>query len=240
MTFICNTLYTATSIRDHFFTHKVAITLCIIHPNCSIPSDTSIYNDEVLTAMGVILVIPSALAIELVVSIYSVKCHFRSRLNLRHGNQYHSWKHYTLQIVHVLALWNIMITIQIIAMVTFPICVLLLINPQVTMLYVIFLSMVPASLTLIVAYLMYQCQQPRRGRICWNVKQCGKKIVQLVAIVAVLGLIMTLLVLYEVMLSVQVEIGTGVKGLLLSLLPSLPLFALGWLPEEVSEENKEV
>ena len=61
---------------------------------------------------------------------------------------------------------------------------------------------------------------------------------QLVAIVAVLGLIMTLLVLYEVMLSVQV--GTGVKGLLLSLLPSLPLFALGWVPEEVSEENKEV
>ena len=69
-----------------------------------------------------------------------------------------------------------MITIQIIAMVTFPICVLLLINPQVTMLYVIFLSMVPASLMLIVAYLMYQCQQPRRGRICCNVKQCERKI----------------------------------------------------------------
>ena len=47
---------------------------------------------------------------------------------------------------------------------------------------------------------------------------------QLVAIVAVLGLIMTLLVLYEVMLSVQVQVGTGVKGLLtISLLPSLPL-----------------
>ena len=228
-TFICNTFYTATSIRDHFFTHKVAITFCIIHPNCSIPSDTSIYNDEVLTAVAVILVIPSAVFIELVVSIYSVKCYFRGRLNLRHGNRYHSWKHYTLQIVHVLALWNIMITIQIIAMVTFPICVLLLINPQVTMLYVICLSMVPASLTLIIAYLMYQCQQPRRGRICCNVKQGGKKkIVQLVAIVAVLGLIMTLLVLYEMMLSVQV--GTGVKGLPLSLLPSLPLFALGWLP----------
>ena len=214
-TFICNTFYTATSIRDHFFMYKVAITFCIIHPNCSIPSDTSIYNDEVLTAVAVILVIPSALVIELVVSIYSVKCHFRSRLNLRHGNRYHSWKHYTLQIVHVFALWNIMITIQIIAMVTFPICVLLLINPQVTMLYVIFLSMVPASLMLIVAYLMYQCQQPRRGRICCNVKQCGKKFVQLVAIVAVLGLMMTLLVLYEVILSVQAQVGAGVKGLLL-------------------------
>ena len=52
-----------------------------------------------------------------------------------------------------------MITIQIIAMITFPICVLLLINPQVTMLYVIFLSVTPASLMPIIAYLMYQCQQ---------------------------------------------------------------------------------
>ena len=66
--------------------YKVAITFCIIHPNCSIPSDTSIYNDEVLTAVAVILVVPSALVIELVVSIYSVKCHFGGRLNLRHGN----------------------------------------------------------------------------------------------------------------------------------------------------------
>ena len=38
---------------------------------------------------------------------------------------------------------------------------------------------------------------------------------QLVAIVAVLGLMMTLLVLYEVILSVQVQVGAGVKGLLL-------------------------
>ena len=60
---------------------------------------------------------------------------------------------------------------------------------------------------------------------------------QLVVIVAVLGLIMTLLVLYEVMLSVQVEVGTGVKGLLLSLLPSLPLFALGWYLKRRSQKK---
>ena len=63
---------------------------------------------------------------------------------------------------------------------------------------------------------------------------------QLVVIVAVLGLIMTLLVLYEVMLSVQVEVGTGVKGLLLSLLPSLPLSALGWYLKRRSQKKAEI
>ena len=61
---------------------------------------------------------------------------------------------------------------------------------------------------------------------------------QLVATLAVLGLIMTLLVLHEVMLSVQVQVGTGVKGLLLSLLPSLPLSTLGWYLKRSQKKTK--
>ena len=61
---------------------------------------------------------------------------------------------------------------------------------------------------------------------------------QLVATLAVLGLIMTLLVLHEVMLSVQVQVGTGVKGLPLSLLPSLPLSALGWNLKRSQKKTK--
>lgn len=45
--------------------------------------------------------------------------------------------------------------------------------------------------------------------------------------IAILGLIITLLALYEVMLLVQVQ--TGVKGLVLSLLPSFPtICTIGW------------
>ena len=37
----------------------------------------------------------------------------------------------------------------------------------------------------------------------------------------------------------QIQIGSGVKGLLLSLLPSFPLPALNWMVlEKVSEESK--
>jgi len=49
-----------------------------------------------------------------------------------------------------------------------------------------------------------------------------------VAITATVGLIATLFVLYELMLLVQVQIETGVKGIVLSLLPSFPLSVLGW------------
>jgi len=49
-----------------------------------------------------------------------------------------------------------------------------------------------------------------------------------VVITATIGSILTLLVLYELMLLVQVQIEIGVKGIVLSLLPSFPLSALGW------------
>ena len=55
--------------------------------------------------------------------------------------------------------------------------------------------------------------------------------------IAIPGLIIALLGLYEVMLSVQVEIGTGIKGLLLSLLPSFPLSALGWYLKRRSQKK---
>ena len=52
------------------------------------------------------------------------------------------------------------------------------------------------------------------------------------------GTIITLLGLYELMLLEQVQIETGIKEILLSLLPSFLLSALGWyLKRGVSEEG---
>ena len=73
--------------------------------------------------------------------------------------------------------------------------------------------------------------------MCCNVKHCGRKCLQLVVMIATIGLIITILVLYEVMLSVQVQIGTGVKGLVLSLFPSFPLSALGWYLKRRSQKR---
>ena len=57
--------------------------------------------------------------------------------------------------------------------------------------------------------------------------------------IAILGLITTLLALYEVILLVQAQAGTGVKGLLLSLLPSFPLSAIGWYLKRRSQREAE-
>ena len=62
---------------------------------------------------------------------------------------------------------------------------------------------------------------------------------QLIVIVAILGLTIALISLYEVILVVQVQVGTGVKGLLLSLLPSFPLSALGWYLKKRSQKKAE-
>ena len=56
-------------------------------------------------------------------------------------------------------------------------------------------------------------------------------------IVALLGLLITLLGLYELMLLEQVQIGTGIKEILLSLLPSFPLSALGWYLKRRSQKK---
>ena len=235
--FFCNILYIAASIR-HTFRSKPAITSCLIHPNCSIPSDASVYKDEVLTLLAVIIITPSAVFIELIVSVLAV---FHYQKSLRRVGQRSSCKQCILQGVHVLALWNMLIVIQLITMIATPICVLLFIHPQVTVLFTIFLLMMPVSLTLIVAYLLYHCQQQRRRRVFCNAKCCGVMFVQLFVMIAIMGLIIALLALYEVMLLVQVQVGsqTGVKGILLSLLPSLPLSALGWYLKRRSQRKTE-
>ena len=62
--------------------------------------------------------------------------------------------------------------------------------------------------------------------------------VYFVAITATIGLILALLILYELMLLVQVQIENGVKGIVLSLLPSFPLSALGWYLRKRSQKKK--
>lgn len=218
--FFCNIAYIAASLTHQFSRGHPAITRCIIHLanyNCSIPSDTNIYRDEVLTLVGKLTIIPIAVFIELFVSISVVRS-YSPTPNF-------AWKKCPLQTVHVIALWNIQIALQLLAMVVTPICVLLLVHPQETILLSLLIVITPVVLTLIVAYLMYQC---RHSEVCCNSNNCLTTLVYFVLISAIMGLIIAIFALYETVLIVQAEIGTGVKGVVLSLLPLLPLSAIGW------------
>ena len=110
-----------------------------------------------------------------------------------------------------------------------PLCILLLTHPQdlVTFLMLALLIMVLVGLTVIVGYLMYQCQSPRKRRVCCSVRHCGRIFVHFTVIISTVGLIFSMLWVYELMLIAQVT-ETGITGIVLSLLPSLPLSALGW------------
>ena len=169
MAFLCNILHAAFSMW-HTFRNKPAITSCIIQHKCSVPSDANVYKDELLTLLFVYIIIASTVFAELLVSVLAVKFNFHDLRSLRDGRR-PSWKQFLRWNIHVLALWNILIAIQLLTMIAIPICVLLFLHPQVTILCVIVLFMVPASLTLIVAYLLYQCQQPRMRKVCWNAKK---------------------------------------------------------------------
>ena len=150
--FLCNTLYIALSIWNNFFQKWPGI--CLIHHNCSVPSDANVYKDEVLTLLAVYIIIRSAVFIEFLVCIIAVKYEFHDLRNLRHGGWCPSHKQCFLLSIHMLALWNILIAIQLLTTIATPICVLLFVHPQVTVLYTIFLLMVAVSLALIVAYLL--------------------------------------------------------------------------------------
>ena len=88
---------------------------------------------------------------------------------------------------------------------------------------------------LIISYLLYWCQEPRRR--C-SPKRCIKTLVQLILIIVILGLVILLVALYEVMLMVQAQV--GIRGIVLSLLPSLPLSAVGWYLNWKKSQKKNI
>ena len=237
MAFLCNILYIGTSVRHYLFHIHPAITSCILHASCSIPSDTNIYKDEVVTLVAVVTIIATAFFIELLLSIFAVK-YFSGQRDMYPRPVHHCnfWKHYLLQTFHVVALWNILITLQTFTMIVLPLLVLLLIHPQVTVLYIIFVLTFPVSLIFLAAYLLHQCLQSGR-RCCCNARHCTTRFVHLVVILAVWGMIISLLALYELLLTAQAQIDTGVKGIVLSLLPSFPLSALGWYLKKRSQKK---
>jgi len=238
LAFLIDIGYTATSLKHQYHNHP-SITSCIIQLSkypCSIPSDTSVYKDEVLTLVAKFTIIPAAVIMELIVSVYTVKNNYDTRQKCA-GCRCSSLKHYLLLSVHILALWNILTALQLFAMTVIPLCVLLLIHPQMTIVVIVTLLLLLFGFILVVAYILYQCQKPRSRNLRSSAKCFGSVCLHSAVITATIGLTVTLLVLYELMLLVQVQIETGVKGIVLSLLPSFPLSALGWYVKKRSQRR---
>ena len=245
--FVLNVNYIYLSFRFHIINNEPDITTCVIHLSrfpCTIPSNTTVYADEILTLLAKVIIIPVATIIELFIAIFVVRHFITTRLQyghvyvvrrIRYDHRYYCWKHYLLQSVHVFGLWNIFISIQLATMTVLPLCVLLLTHPQVTIILLIFFVLLIVSLILIISYLLYWFQDPTRR--C-RPKRCVKTLVHLILIIAILGLILLLVALYEMMLMVQAQV--GIRGIVLSLLPSLPLSAVGWYLNWKKSQKKDL
>ena len=240
--FVLNVNYIQMTFRFHIINNEPAITTCVVHLSrfpCTIPSNSSVYTDEILTLLVKVITI-----VELFIAVYVVRHFITARRQyghiynvrrIRYDHRYYCCKLHLLQSVHVFGLWNIFISIQLATMTVLPLGVLLLTHPQVTILLLIFFILVLVSLILIISYLLYWCQVPRRR---YSPKRCVKSLVHLILIITILGLIILLVALYEIMLMVQAQV--GIKGIVLSLLPSLPLSAVGWYLNWKKSQKKDV
>ena len=172
--FVLNVNYIHLTFRFHIINNEPDITTCVIHLSrfpCTIPSNTSVYADEMLTLLAKVIIIPVANIIELFIAIFVVRQFITTRLQyghvyvvrrVRYDHRYYCWKHYLLQSAHVFGLWNIFISIQLATMTVLPLCVLLLTHPQVTIILLIFLILLIIILILIISYLLYWFQDPTR------------------------------------------------------------------------------
>jgi len=109
-TFVINIGYTVISLK-HQYHNRPSISSCIMqlsNHKCSIPSDTSVYSDEVLTLAAIFGIIA-------VVVITIAVCVAKNNDNMMQekvGSRCSSLKQYLLLSANVLGLWNILTTLQ--------------------------------------------------------------------------------------------------------------------------------
>ena len=122
--------------------------------------------------------------------------------------------------LQIFILWNILIFILILVTSTIPLCILVIIYPAQT------LSIIGLFLSTIFCFIMLAAHLFHFGQLSWyNIKLCCS----MLAILLLLGLVITFILFYIICLKLGSSIHTGgVGGFVVSLLPSLFLSAIGW------------
>ena len=132
--FLINIGYTITSLM-HQYHNRPSITSCIIqlsNHKCSIPSDTSVYNDEVLTLAAIFGITPVAVITELLISACVAKNN-DNMMQEKVGCRCSSLKQYLLLSVNVSTrIVEYSDHLTTFSTTAIPLCVLLLIYSQVT------------------------------------------------------------------------------------------------------------
>ena len=169
MAFLINVEYTMLSANP-FIGNLPTITSCIIHlSNIPCTIHLSLSHTSAFTLVAKFTIIPVAVFMELLISVYTVKNNYNIRPRFT-GCRCSSWKCYLLLTFQMLALWNILMSLQLFSMLVIPLSVLLLIHPQVTFVCTVSLLMqIPVGFTLVAAFLLYQCHKRLKRRNFQNI-----------------------------------------------------------------------
>ena len=231
---IINTAYITAMLVELFIVYRPTIMQCLIavHHRCPIPSDSSVYTHVVVSVILKAVMTLLALFVEFLAALKLSKpaskhipippaglrilqcCCCRGTLGVR--------------AMHTFAIWNHMLFIQIfVGMAALPLSILGLIAPAETIPVV---GVIVLSLLLVVvttAYFLHQSNSVVISR-CPLWSTCALFFIKCGAFIVFLLLAISLVVLYFVILNAGVN-SNSISGVLLSLLPSFLLSAIGLL-----------
>lgn len=235
---LINALYLQASVGNYKNLHAPKITNCIVAVHgkpCYIPNDTALYKDAVTAFIAKAIVVPFALILELAIAIVVLKtsefpkppCVIMILLSCFHS----SWKSFLIKAVQTLALYQILLFVQILTVIVIPVCVLFFVSPPHTILLVSTVMFIAIAFTVVISYCLHICEHLTiaQSRL-WtsHLKTCGSVFVRLTVLTASFTLVVAALSLYGFLLYNKIDM-TGVQGLVFSILPSFLLSVIGWI-----------
>ena len=209
---------------------------CIITPgSCVIPTHTQLYTDELATFLVKATLIPSAIIMELLISIRMVHMSYRNanplvveKLLLKYRCCPYRRYPCLRRILETLVLWNMMIFVQSLGMVAFPACIFLIISPTETISVLGSAALIFTIFVLVTAYILRLGKHCKYKLTYWKVSSCGAACAKLSVFVVILVLGVAIGFIYFNILNRRGR-SEGVEGLGLPLLPSIIASLLLWL-----------
>ena len=189
------------------------------------PNTVPAYKDCMASYYTKAVIMPISCLIELFVAICTPKnpnFPFHWRLTYCHVSRDCCSTSACSKVIQTLALWNILMFVQLLSMAAIPVCLLLVYAPLRTIPSLAVLATILLSLILVVASFIRPCMPSRaHGHRSWK-QQC----IRLLVLLSVVMLINVAIIIYVVFQKAAAR--EGASGVTLSLLPPVVLSAIGW------------
>ena len=233
--FVLNTAYIYSTVTNYVRGYRPEIIECIAPQRdpCIIPANSTLYKATAMIFIVKAVIVPPLLIIEFLIAVFVPKnvefpkppCLVRVLLFCCHN----SCKNVIIKVFQTLALYQIILFIQILTVVAIPVCVLLFVSPPHTILLISFVTIIVLAFTVMVLLFLFACEHFTSNFSSWSIRfrSCTNTCLYLVILIAGFSMVVAAVYFYGVMLYIGIDT-TGIQGLGFSLLPSILLSVAGW------------